>query len=197
MMDIVSDQRLLSLKSFVILGGTGTGKTALGYSILNRARPVYIYRHPKPSLVRALGFEVMHSIEELEDLNDCDVYIDEPQLSFPLDDKKGNTIMAKILSLARQKGIRLIFATSDSRWVTRGLESYVDCWLIKDIETALLKNGSLAKKVIRRNCYISESDFRLPNNKFLFYSRYYPELGGKYEFAKPEFFTEELSKPYR
>lgn len=184
--------------SMVITGSRDSGKTALSYGfLLESKKPVYVYKYPNPPLIKRIGFRPMYSIEELEDLVDSVIWIDEPQLHFPVDQKKANSNLAKLLSIAMHKDLTMLFTTSDTRWVTRGLESYIDAWAIKDIEASLAKQGSLIKRIITRNCIVSSDDFKLPQNKYLFYARKFPALEGIHKFMLPSFWSTEYRKPYR
>ena len=64
----------------------------------------------------------------------------------------------------------MVFSTSDTRWITRGLESYIDVWLIKDIDVALVKQGSMIKKIIKKNSLIDPEAFKCRIDEYLFYS---------------------------
>ena len=76
-----------SVKSIAIVGDTRTGKTALGYLILKGfKKPVYLFRHPKPQEIESLGFNNLQKLGEIEHLNNCVIWIDEPQLYITLYD---------------------------------------------------------------------------------------------------------------
>lgn len=180
------------------IGDRGSGKTALCMSLLDRItdRPVHIYDHPKPRLIESHGWLNMHRLEELYSIDNAVCYIDEPQLSIPKLDKRANEGLQKLLSIARHRDITLVLSTVDTRWITRALESYVDTWLIKDLEPRLVKQGALAKKVIAKYVVADPDEFALEPWEYLFYNRHFPELDGKHVFKRPEWFTEEWSKPY-
>ena len=48
-------------------------------------------------------------------------------------------LAAESIEMARQKGLTLIISTSDSRWITKGTESFVNLWIIKDLDYELIK----------------------------------------------------------
>jgi hypothetical protein len=184
--------------SIAIIGRRGSGKTALSYLCLSYAnKPVFVYRHPKPKLVKALGYNILYSPDQLHRMHDCIVWIDEPQHFIKTYDKKANDNLLELLSIARQNDLTLILSTSDTRFITRGIESYIDVWMIKDIETDLIKQGSLAKKIIQRNTFGDANGFHKEPNEFLFYSRDYPQYEGTHSFELPAFFTEAYSKPFK
>jgi hypothetical protein len=186
------------ITSSVVIGRRGSGKTALSFVIISYAnKPVHFYRYPKPHLIRKLGYNIIYSLDALYRLHDCIVYIDEPQHFIKTYDKKANDNLLELLSLARQNNLTVLLSTSDTRFVTKGIESYIDLWFIKDIETELVKNGSLIKKIIKRNTFGDSENFKKEINEFLFYSRDYPEFEGTHTFELPQFWSEEYSKPFR
>lgn len=184
--------------SVCIVGRRGSGKTSLAYHLLSMAnKPVYVFKHPTPELIERLGYHAMYSLEEMEDLQECFIWIDEPQVYLKKYEGRGNEALERMLSIARHRSITLILSTSDTRFVNKGLESYVDLWFIKDIETDLIKQGSLAKKIIKRNCIVDANGFRLTPSKYLFYARDHPRLEGIHAFPQPAFFNLDYSKPFR
>ena len=187
-------------KVILIWGDTGSGKTSLSMNIISHLKtkkPVYVYKHPNPKLIKQIGFNNMYNISELSRMANCVVAIDEPQLVFPIDDKKSNTFLMKLYTLARQKDITIVLSTSDSRWVTKGTESFVNSWFVKDGEPELLKNGSRLKTIIKNNSLFGLIDFKLNVNEFLYYDRDNPEIGGRYTFKPTKFWNDDLSNPYR
>jgi hypothetical protein len=187
-----------NVTSIAVVGRRGSGKTALCFLLLGYAeKPVYVYRYPKPELVKKLGYKIIFSLDELYRMHDCIVYLIEPQHFIKSYDKKANDNLLELLSLARQNNLTLLMDTSDTRFITRGLEAFIDVWMIKDIEPDLVKQGSLAKKIIKRNTFGDVDGFKKFPSQFLFYSRDYPQYEGTHEFDLPSFFDESYSKPFR
>jgi hypothetical protein len=185
-----------NITAVAIAGKRRSGKTALAYYILMSAKkPVYFYKHPNPRIIKKLGFNILYNLD-IRKLQNCIIYIDEPQLFIKKYDKKANDGLTELLSIAAQNDICIIMSTSDTRFITKGLESYIDVWLVKDIETDLIKRGSLISKIIRRNCLIDVDNFSLNVAEYLFYARDYPQYSGQHEFELPDFWTEEYSKPF-
>ena len=199
MKNILTKTNLSKVKTIAVFGDTGTGKTALVYKILEvkDADKVYFLKHPKPELIEKLGFKNLTSLEQLENLQDCVVYWDEPQLSTSIYDRKANGIIAKVCSLARQLGITLILSSSDTRVFTRHNEAYFDLWLIKDVDYVMVKNGSKIKKAIKNNCRFEPEGFRLQDNEFLAESRKLSDFNGKHTFSLAKSWSEDHSTPYR
>ncbi len=193
-------KEVLKLGSILIIGARGTGKTALGFRILEEALKnkitIYIYKHPRAELIKPLGFKILHSFEQLVYLNDCVVFVDEPQLVMPRHSNKNNEALQRLLSIIRQRNITMIFSTNDSRWVNKALESYIDGWFVKDIDYSTLKQGSKIKKIIRNNSLIEPEYKRLTVERFLFSARNLMELNGEYEFRPASFWNEDLSNAF-
>lgn len=192
-------ENILKHKIIVIFGNTGSGKTSTGFRVLSwfqKVKKCYIFKHPKPDVVQPLGFDVLHSLEELEYMEDVCVYIDEPQLHLPNYDRRSNEKFIKLASLCRQKDITLILSTSDTRYINKGAESYVDGWLIKNIYFNNIKNGSTVKNIIKRNVLIDPSGFMMPKQVVLYSNMDDLRLEGKYEILEASFYNEQLSKAY-
>jgi len=188
-----------TLKSICVVGETGTGKTSFCFYLLDlfkkySNKKIYAYKFPKQELLEPLGIEKIYSMEELIGLRDSVVLLTEPQITLPKYDKRNNDNLQKILSLARQRDIIIIIDTSDTGYINRRLESYIHLWIIKDLEYSLVKQGSIIKKIIKDNTFIDAREFRLDKSEFLFYSREFYKLNGKWNFKEPESFNEEISK---
>ena len=186
-----------SVKSIAIVGRTGTGKTAIAYKILEAFdKVIYIFRHPNPKLLNERGFRQLYEFSAFENLSDCVVFIDEIQLYISIYETKSNMVLMRLLSLCRQRNITLIISTSDTRFITRGLESYFDVWIVKDLEFDLVKKGSIIKKIVAENVHIIVDGFRLSNEEYLFYSREFEQFKGKHTFELPLYWNDNYSKPY-
>lgn len=188
------------IKVASVVGTTGSGKTALVFSFLDYYKKqgidVYILRHPNPKMIEAQGFKNLYSIEDIQSMKDLVLFIDEPQLLLPSYKKRNNDLMLNLFSLVRQRGIKLILATSNTRYINKGIESYVDTWVIKDIDYQTTKNGSTIKHIISENALIDPRGFRLKVDEYLIYNRQFPALSGKQTFKLPSYFNDDWSKPY-
>ena len=194
--------KLNNLKSVCVVGETGTGKTSFCFYLIElfkkySNKKIYAYKFPKPELLEKLGIEKLYSIEELINLRDAVVLLTEPQITIPKYDKRNNDNLQKVLSLARQRDITILMDTSDTGYINRRLESYIHCWIIKDLEYSLVKQGSIIKKIIRDNTFIDPREFRLNKNEFLFYSREFYKLNRKWEFLESESFNQQISKCFK
>lgn len=194
----MTDATITSSTAIAIVGERGSGKTALACSLLDsiRDRPVYVYRHQRPDLIATRGWRQMYRLEQLYDVDNCVVWIDEPQIAIPKLDKRANDGLQTVLSIARHRDITLVLSTCDTRWITRALEAYIDAWFILDLEPALVKQGSIIKKAIKRHVIVDPDEFKLNKGEYLFYGRRFPEKDGKHHFELPGWWSEEWSKPY-
>ena len=180
-----------------ILGSRNSGKTAMCFYIsqftdLN----VHIFNYPKRELLPS-NWKIVYDFEELIKITDSFIIIDEPQLYIPIYEKTANIKFMKLLSLMRQKDNILVTATSDSRFYTRGLESYIDTWILKDIDFETLKQGSKASKIIKKNSLISPEAFKLDVNEYVLEDRNFKEYCGRHTFNLPAFWKEEMSKAFK
>jgi hypothetical protein len=195
---VTEDLSWLRSTCIAVVGDRGSGKTATCCAFLDAItdRPVYVFSHPKPDLVRERGWENMHRLESLYDVSNVVVWLDEPQLSIPKLDKRANEGLQRLLSIARHRDITLLLSTCDTRWITRALEAYVETWVVKDVEPRLVKQGALIKKIIQKFCIVDADEFHLEKDQFLFYNRHMPEMDGLQSVGLPEWWTDEWSKPY-
>ena len=144
-------------KVISVVGNTGSGKTASCYNILNsiKDKQKYIVDHPFPQALEGTGVLNLPNIN-FEEVTDSVIWIDEPQLVFPKGEKKNNDALMQMCSLARQRDVTLMVSTSDTRWINRGLESYIDTWLIKNLDFNLVKQGSITQKIPAANFRASQ-----------------------------------------
>lgn len=193
------EEILPQIKSVAVLGVTGSGKTSLSHKILGKVKmDIYCYNYPKPHLIKKLGWKNLYSIEDINRLNNVCLWIDEPQNYWKLNEHKANEALAKILALARQRGLLLVISTSVSHFITRMLEGQIDVWCIKDVDYDSVKQGSRARKIIKDYCTLDPDGFRLKPNEYLFYCRkFYDRYRGKFEYTLPAYWNENYSKPYK
>jgi energy-coupling factor transporter ATP-binding protein EcfA2 len=191
---------LQGVKVVVVLGATGSGKTALMHRTADSlhettSRKVYVYRHPTPQILPK-HYAQLYRFGDVEHLRDCILWLDEPQLSLPKYDKHQNDTMLRLFSLCRQRNITVIIGTSDTRYVTRGMEAYVDEWMLKDLEPSMVKNGSMAKKIIKDSVLLDIDGYSCAVDEFVRYNRSSPQHNGRHCFALPSYWTNAHSTPY-
>lgn len=193
--------KIINIRTIAIYGDTGSGKTSLAYYLIDALttqtkRLVYFFRHPQPSIIKELGYHNFTSLEELENLSNCIVYLDEPQLYLDIHNRRANKIIASLCSLARQLSITLIISSSDTRVFTKHNESYFDLWLVKDLNYMMVKNGSMIKEVIKKNARFDPAGVRIKEDEFLAECRRFPDLNGRHTFMMVDYFTDAHSKPF-
>jgi len=206
----LTKEALEELRTIAIYGDIGEGKTSLAYKIINlikEEREVFFLKYPNPEIIEELGYRNLDSLELMENLENCILYIDEPQLHFGIYDKKSNSIIGKICSLARQKDIILIISTSDTRVFSKSNESYFDAWCIKNLDYSMVKNGSKIKKILKDNAVFDPAGIIINRGEFILDRRCKnSERGmgsirsrhnGFYIFDIEDYFTEKHSKPYK
>jgi hypothetical protein len=186
-------------KVISVVGNTGSGKTASCYNILNsiKDKQKYIVDHPFPQALEGTGVLNLPNIN-FEEVTDSVIWIDEPQLVFPKGEKKNNDALMQMCSLARQRDVTLMVSTSDTRWINRGLESYIDTWLIKNLDFNLVKQGSITQKIIKQKYHnIMPNNFRLSVNEAILYCPSQIDRPMKIDINLPSFWSDKLSQPYK
>ena len=194
-------EQLNTLNGIAIFGRKGSGKTALAFKLLEQFRghkPIYVLSHPKPEMIKALGYFNLNSMDEVIRLENCVIYWDEPQLSLlGIKEYKKDDILAKFMSLARQKDINLIVSTSDTRTFSPKVEQYFDGWFIKDCDYALTKQRSFLRTIIQNYTTFFAEEFSLKQDEVIFYAKSLREFCGLMRFTLPITWTEAMSKPYK
>jgi len=89
-------------------------------------------------------------------------------------------------------------STSDTRWINKGMESYVDTWVIKNLDFELVKQGSVIKKIISQKYHnIMPKGFRMSKPEAILYCPNQLSRPQKIEVPLPEYWSEKFSKPYK
>ena len=186
-------------KVVAVVGETGSGKTASCYSIMDAIndRDKFIVDHPFPEILGESGISNIPDLS-MDEISDCCLWIDEPQLVFPKYQKRNNDHLLMLYSLARQRDITLLLSTSDTRGINKGMESYVDTWLIKNLDFDLVKQGSVIKKIIAQKYHnIMPKGFRMAQDEAILYCRNQLDRPQKISIPLPEYWSEKFSKPYK
>jgi hypothetical protein len=119
----------------LILGSQGTGKSSLGFWLLEIMRDralCYVYRFPEEK--KSLIPEWMGILQELTDAPPGSItLVDEAHLAFFSRDsqKRANKEVTKIINLARQKEIGLIFVAHESGHLEKNILSGIDTLVMK------------------------------------------------------------------
>jgi Cdc6-like AAA superfamily ATPase len=186
-------------KVISVVGETGSGKTATCFSILDQItnKKKFTVDHPTPNILKLSNILNIPELS-MDELCDCVVWIDEPQLIYPKSQKRNNDHLLMLCSLARQRDITLILSTSDTRWINRGMESYVDTWVIKNLDFELVKQGSIVKKIISQKYHnIMPKSFRMSKAEAILYCPSQINRPKKIKVPLPSYWSEQFSKPYK
>jgi hypothetical protein len=181
-------------------GSIGSGKTLTCFNIMDQFEKdkLFIYDHPLPEALPKKFINITSL--NFDDLSDAVLWIDEVQLAIPKADKKNNDALVMLYSLARQKDLILLMSTSNTRWVNRGVEEYIDTWVIKNMNFDMAKQGSEIKNIVKRYSYnvlINKNGFKLKQNEALIYSHVQLDRPIKQKIQVPPYWSDKLSKPYK
>tara|TARA_Y100000310_G_C20672539_1_gene811100 strand:+ start:1353 stop:2033 length:681 start_codon:yes stop_codon:yes gene_type:complete len=181
--------------NFLIIGRRGSAKTTLGFHLAELmngfiGKPVYTFRYPNEELLAKIPFKPTNitNFGHLHQLVDCVVLVDEAQLHFDVLNKKVNEDLKKLLAVSRQNNVSFIFITHNSYFITRGLFSYIDVRIIKEVTEGHWDVERPHMKKLYSSIYITGKD------RFFVDSDVYR---GEEYFDKPEWFTNEFSCVYR
>jgi len=157
--------------NFLIIGKKGSGKTALGFKFLEDIsifREAYVFRFPKPELLDKLPFVVKNitTLKQLYNLTDSCCLIDEAHRYFDVLNKSVNEELKELLANSRQNNCSFIFVTHNSYFITRGIFSYVDVRIIKEVneghwdtDRPHMKKLYSKVKIDKAKDYFIDSDF--------------------------------------
>ena len=135
---------------YLIIGDQGTGKSGLGYFILElySGRPVFVLALPQSAWkYLPKGFGVIRCIEDAP--NGSTILVDEAVLHYLSRESQAeaNKQLMKLLTLARQKCLRLIFIAQESRFIDVSILSRSQALLVK--EPALFQARTERPEVIK------------------------------------------------
>lgn len=197
---------LYDVKNLLVVGDRGSGKTGIVYYILsqfNRRRLKFIYHHPRPEIIDNLEQQVRLGFRNLYDMGEINkaighiIWIDEIQKF--LRDNTTRKGFIDLLTVLRQYDITVILSTCATRSIDAELESYIDVYIIKDIDYSTIKMRSKIRDVIKDYWTGNPKNFRLNQDEYLFYSRKFNKYNSThmpYSAPLPHFWTDWLSKPF-
>lgn len=179
--------------NFLIIGKKGSGKTCLGWNILERCgffgRKLYVFKFPNVDLLGSLPFEVENlvSFKQVFNLKNGVCIIDEAHKYFDVLNKSINVELRDLLACSRQNNMSFIFITHNSYFINRGLFSYIDVRIIKEVNEAHWDCERLhMKKLYERSNVVGVDSFFIDSDIFK----------GKERFNKPAWFNDAFSNVY-
>ena len=183
-------------KILIITGSRNSGKSCLGFELLNWhtkvKRNAYIYQHPQPSLLPSF----VKNCTDLDKLKESSVVLlDEAILNFNQYsyNKEQTQALSRLLATCRHDGLSVIFIIQNTSLLTRDVRRLADCFL--------LKTPSLMQKydeqAYLKKCYKDAEEFfsNETNRKKGFYVINSHFKGGGLFDLCPEW-TEDLSRAY-
>ena len=182
----------------LILGAQGTGKSCLAFylvEILRQRGRCYVYRLPEEgkSLI-PVWLGICHELADVPP--GCIVLVDEAYLPFfsRESQSKPNRQIAKIINLARQKEIGLIFVAHESRHLDKNILSGIDTLIIKKpapLQVALDRSFLKPYLLKAERIFQGKSDISAKSSSYICFS---PRgFEGRLENPKPSFWSEKLS----
>lgn len=181
--------------NYLVIGKKGSGKSSLAWYTMQmihlvQKKKCYVYRFPRPELLKKLPFKVKNvpQLDDLSEITDGVVLVDEAHRYFDVLNKRTNEDLKFLLSVSRQNNTDFIFCCHNSYFITRNLFSFIDVRMIKevnkghwDLERPHMKRIYLNTRVYGKNKVFIDSDY----------------TNGVEEIKNPEWYTEELSTAYR
>lgn len=178
----------------LIIGKKRSGKTCLGMVFAkymgDENREIYVYRHPKPEVLKKLPFRVtnLNNIKQLSNLKNAVILIDEAHKHFSIWDKAVNTQLRDILSISGQNNTCFIFVTHNSFFLNRSLFSFIDIKIIKEVNDGHFDlERPFMKKLYENLAIVGIENFFLDTDDYR----------GRETFEKPQWYTDEISFSYR
>ena len=185
----------LKPNNFLIIGKKGSGKTALGFKFLSEINQIsnkkaFVFDFPKPELLLKLPFHVENitTLKQLYNLTDSVCLIDEAHKYFDVLNKAVNEDLKVLLAASRQNNNCFIFITHNSYFITRGLFSYIDVRIIKEVNEGHWDMDRPHMKKLYENTNISGQEWFFIDSDF---------WRGREHFKLPVWFTSEFSNSYK
>ncbi len=193
-LDDFKDRLKRSSLIMLIIGKRGSGKTALGFKLLEvlagKRKSYYIGKAKLPWWI--------HQVESIDKItNNSLVLVDEAALSFSARESmsKSNKFLGKLMVIARHKNLTLIIITQNSAMLDLTILRLADTLLFKELSLLQAKFerkaiGDLFQKAGQAFHKIKEKD----KKKYVYVLD--DEFEGTLSFSLPEFWSDALSKSY-
>jgi len=177
----------------IIVGKKRVGKTLLGWLLAlkfaKHSRAIYVYRFPKPELLKTLPFKVTNIIEtsQITNLTNAILLVDEAHRVFPVSEKRVNGQFRDILSTSGQSNLCVVLICHNSYFINRSLFSFIDIKCIKETNEGHWELERPYMKKLYQDILIKGK------NKFYLDSE---EVKGIQTYGCPDWYTNEMSKCY-
>ena len=177
----------------VIVAKKRAGKTLLGWLLALKFskfdRDIYVYRFPKPELLKKLPFKVINvtEISQISNIRDGVILIDEAHRVFPVGEKRVNGQFRNILADSGQNNLCVILICHNSYFINRSLFSFIDIKCIKETNQGHWELERPYMKKLYQDILIKGK------NKFYMDS---DDLIGIQTYDCPSWYTKEMSECY-
>jgi hypothetical protein len=190
------DSLLGKSEIFLIFGKRGSGKSALGFRLLENIHAKTKRKSFVLGVSQSLLPKWLTQIEDFEKVTEGGVaLVDEGAVTFSSREsmKKSHIELGKLLAIARHRDISVIFITQNTGMIDKNVLSLTDAILVK--ESSLLQK-QMERPVVRT--LITKVDLamkQLPSEERVKYSYVFSDdFEGLTEVALPTFWSQTLSK---
>ena len=178
----------------LITGKRGSGKTALGFKLLDSLRDkrktYYLGKGRLPNFIK--------KVSDIKDVkNNSILLVDEAAIAYSSRSsmKQSNKILGELMAIARHKNLSLIIITQNS--------AMIDLNVMRLSDTIIFKEPSLLQSRFERKSILdlfrkAEEQFKKIESKYR--KRYFyvidDEFEGILDFSLPEFWSDKISKSF-
>jgi len=177
----------------IIIAKKRAGKTLLGWLLSLKFskfnRQIYVFRFPKPELLKKIPFDVINITEmsQINNLKNAVLLIDEAHRVFPVGEKRVNGQFRNILSLSGQNNLCVVLVCHNSYFINRSLFSFIDIKCIKETNEGHWElERSYMKKLYQDILIRGKNRFYIDSD----------ELKGIQTYDCPGWYTKEISECY-